>query len=194
MRSTYKAVVPVLLLLLGGCAHNYKWKEYPIAPERISSEDSFTEGMEISVIEGKSSDERVFLGNVGIHRYYGTEQMLTDGIVDQLAKEMGNRRLKIENAAEKSIEIAVTGSRFETGAWKIAATLEFTVKLGDGTTKSYSARNSSPATVPRTYNGVVAKAVIEILNDPKVLSYINEPLRDDIGKLQESSSRLHVDG
>jgi len=48
------------------------------------------------------------------------------------------------------------------------------VKFGNGKTKSYTVRNSSPDTVYRTYNGAVALAVIEIINDPEVLTYINE--------------------
>jgi uncharacterized lipoprotein len=145
-----------------------------ITPKRISSQNSFTEGQEIGIIKGKSNDSKIFLGNVGAHQYYGSEQSLTDGIVDQLAKEMRNKRLEIKNTAEKSLEITVNRSNFERGVWKIAATIEFTVKFGNGKTKSYTVRNSSPATVDRTYNGAVALAVIEIINDPEVLTYINE--------------------
>jgi len=176
MQSTYKPIVLILLLILTGCAikHDYVWIEYPITPERISSQKGFTEGQEIGIIKGKSNDSKIFLGNVGAHQYYGSEQSLTDGIVDQLAKEMRNKRLEIKNTAEKSLEITVNRSNFKRGMWKIAATIEFTVKFGNGKTKSYTVMNSSPATVDRTYNGAVALAVIEIINDPEVLTYINE--------------------
>jgi len=58
--------------------------------------------------------------------------------------------------------------------WRIAASLDFSVKFGDGKTKLYTVRNSSPSTVDQTYNGAVALAVLEIINDPEVLTYINE--------------------
>jgi len=176
MRSAYKPVILILLLIITGCArkHDYIWNEYPITPDRISSQISFTEGQEIRIIKGKSNDSKIFLGNVGPLQYYGSEQSLTDGIVDQLVKEMRNKRLEIKNTAEKSLEIAVNRSKFNRGMWRLAATLEFTVKFGNGKIKSYTVTNSSPDTVYRTYNGAVALAVIEIINDPKVLNFINE--------------------
>ena len=167
-----------ILLLINGCSssikHDYAWHEYLITSERISPEASFTQGQEIRIIKGKSNTSKIFLGNVGVHEYYGSEQSLTDGIVDQLAKEMRKKRLEIKSTAEKSLKITVNRSEFEKGLWKIAATIEYTVKFGNGKVKSYTTRNSSPTTVDRTYNGVVALAVIEIINDPEVLKYIKK--------------------
>ncbi len=176
MQSAYKPIILILILVITGCArkHDYVWNEYPITPGRISSQISFTEGQKIRILKGKSNDLKIFLGNVGPHQYYGSEQSLTDGIVDQLVKEMRNKGLLTNNTAEKSLEITVNRSNFRRGMWKLAATLEFTVKFGNGKTKSYTVRNSSPDTVYRTYNGAVALAVIEIINDPEVLTYINE--------------------
>ena len=176
MQPTYKPVILILFVILTGCTikHDYVWNEYPIAPERISSQSGFTVGQEISIIKGKSNDSKIILGNVGAHQYYGSEQSLTDGIVDQLAKELQNQRLEIKNPADKSLEITVNRSKFERGMWRIAASLDFSVKFGDGKTKLYTVRNSSPSTVDQTYNGAVALAVLEIINDPEVLTYINE--------------------
>lgn len=176
MQLTYKFVILLLFLVITGCAikHDYVWNEYQITPERILSEISFTEGQEIRIIKGKSNDAKICLGNVGPHQYYGSEQSLTDGIIEQLAKEMRTKGLEIKNTAEKSLEITVNRSNFERGMWKIAAAIEYTVKFGNGKTKSYTVRNSSPATVDRTYNGAVALAVIKIINDLEVLNYIIE--------------------
>ncbi len=177
MQWTYKPVILILFLFLTGCAikHDYVWHEYAIAPERISSQNIFKEGQEIRIIKGKSNDSKIVLGSVGAHRYYGSEQTLTDAIVDQLSKELRNRRIEIKNTAEKSLEITANRSKFEQGMWKMAATIEFTVKFGNGKTKSYTVRNSILSTfADRAYNGAVAWAVIEIINDPEVLTYINE--------------------
>ena len=47
-------VILILFLFLTGCAikHDYVWIEYPIAPEQITSQNSFTEGKEIRIIKG----------------------------------------------------------------------------------------------------------------------------------------------
>jgi len=175
MQPTYKPVILILLLIIiTGCAikHDYVWKEYPIKPERISSQTSFTEGQGIRIIKGKSNDATICLGIVGVHAFYGNEQSLTDSIVDQLAKEMRKKGLEIKNTAEKSLEITVNHSIFEPGTWKRAAIIDYTVKFGNGKAKFYTVRNSSPGPVYRIYNGAVALAVIEIINDQEVLNYI----------------------
>lgn len=176
MKPTCILPVLIMFLVLTGCAikHDYIWNVYPITPERISSCNSFSEGNEIRIMTGKSNNSKILLGSVGAHEYYGSNQMLTDGIVTQLINVMRTKRLRIDSTAEKSLEVAVTRSHFERGMWKIAAALEFTIKFGNGKSKSYTVRNTSPLTVDRTYNGAVALAVIEIMNDPDILTYIND--------------------
>ena len=150
MKPTYKAFVLILFFILTGCArpikHDYIWNEYPITPERISFRNGFNVGQEIIIIKGKSNDSKIFLGNVGQHEYYGSEQSFTDGIVYQLAKELRNQRLEIKNTADKSLEITVNRSKFERGMIMIAATLEFTVKFGNGRTAMVTAFASTPWT------------------------------------------------
>ena len=176
MKTKRNVFILLLFLVLAGCAikHDYTWNEYTISSDRMPSQDNITEGREIRIIKGKSDDSKIFLGSIGLHQYYGSEQSLTDGIADQLAKELQNKNLVINNTSGKSLELTVNRSNFEPGEWKRAATLEFTVEFGNGKTKSYTVRNSSPATVYRTYNGAVALAVVEIINDREVLTYINE--------------------
>ncbi len=176
MQRIFKIVILTSFVFLSGCAikHDYTWDEYVIQPERISSEVYFSAGQTIRVISGKSDDATFDLGNVGVHHYYGSHQLLADGIVAQLDIEMRKMQLEVDSTADKSLEIVVNNSNFESGMWKIAATLDCTVKFGNGKSKLYSVRNSSPGTVDRTYNGLVAVSVIDILNDPEVHSYINE--------------------
>jgi hypothetical protein len=175
MQSAYKLIILILFLVLSSCSinHNYVWDEYPITSNKILPQTSFKEGQEVRIIKGKSEDSNIFLGKVGAHKYYGSEQSLTDGIADQFANELRKKRIKIEAKAEKSFEITVNDTFFEKGMWKIAATADFTVRFGNGKVKVYSVRNSSPATVDRTYNGLVALSVIKIINDLEVLDYLN---------------------
>jgi hypothetical protein len=95
-------------------------------------------------------------------------------IVEQLSRELKERGLTVKDGAEKSLEIAVDDSHFERGMWNVAVTIEFTVAFGIGKVKHYSIRNSSPSTVGHTYDGAVALAVIEILDDSEVLAYVTE--------------------
>ena len=177
MRSVFKPVILILCLTLSGCGairHDYIWSEYPLTSNRISSQVSLLKGQELRIIKGKSDDSDISLYKIGPHQYYVNEQSLTNGIVDHLAKEMQKQGLEISNTAEKSLEIAVNHSDFKQGMWKIAATLKFTVKFGNGKTKSYTVRNSSPGSIDLVYNGAVALSVLEMINDPVVLAYVGK--------------------
>jgi hypothetical protein len=179
MQTTYKLSILLLLVVLGGCiSHDYTWHEYPIASDRISSNVSFTEGKEISIVKGKSDSTDIRLGKAGPHRYYGNMQSLTDGVADQLAIELRKKQLVVKNPAEKSLEVTVVRSNFESGTFAQAASMDVELKFGSGKIKSYTVRNRSPQTgidtVNRIYNGLVALAVIQIMNDQEVAAYINQ--------------------
>jgi len=175
MQNICRSVIFSFLLVSTGCAikHNYSWSEYPISAERIT-QNNYVEGQEIKLIKGKSDDSNKVLGRAGAHEYYGNHQLLTDAIVTQLTKELHKKQLKISDTGKKSLEVIVTRTGFKPGAWKIAATLDFTVKFGNGQRKTYTVKSTSPLTVNRVYNGAVCWAVVEILNDSEVLAYFNE--------------------
>lgn len=174
MKIINGVVFVLICVLIAGCSvrHDYVWHEYPIAKERIVT-GNFSQGQGINIIKGKSDTSELMLGAIGPHNYFGNMQILTDGLAEQLAMEMEIRGLKIDETAGKSLEVAVQNANFERGMWKVAVTMVYVVKFGNGKTKAYTTRNSSPTTVDNTYNGAVALAVIDILNDPEVISYIN---------------------
>jgi len=166
----------IITLLLAGCGsirHDYVWNEYEINEERLPAPGTLDEGKTIRVTKGVSATSEVYLGGVGRHQYYATLQTLTNAVADHLSTQLESLNVQVGDEAQKSIEIMVTRHSFETGMWKIAATLDFEIKLGDGTSKTYEVRNSTPGTVDGLYNGAAALAVVEILKDADVLAYIN---------------------
>ncbi len=172
MKSQYSLILLALCLAVVGCKHRYVASEYPITPDRISATKIEGGKDGVRIVAGKASDTKIDLGNVGVHHYYGTHQQLTDAIVKQLASELRSRGVENVSSANKKVEVAVTDSNFESGMWRIAANLKFTVKLGDAKPMELGVRNGSPGTVARSYNGAVALAVIEILNNQDVLNYL----------------------
>ena len=175
MMKKYRVLfIALIFVFLTGCSirHDYVWNEYQIAPAKWTSEDNFVNGKEIAIIEGTANTTEKMLGYVGAHKYYGNLQILTHGIAEHLALELKNKQAVIKDSAEKSLEITVNRSAFERGMWKIAATIDYTVKFGNGESKSFTVHNSSPATVDRTFNGVIANAVIQIIKDPEVRQYL----------------------
>jgi hypothetical protein len=130
-RKGIKTLILSLSLFFAGYAgaatHEYVWSEYPIAPERVSSQIVFTEGQELWITAGKSGKARIVLGAIGANEYFGSRQLLADAIVVQLTREMRNKGLRIVDTAGKSVEITVDRTDYEMGLVKFAATIEFTV-------------------------------------------------------------------
>ena len=176
MQLSYRFWVIVVVLFLTGCStmNDYVWSEYPIARERISPQASFAQGKEVSIIAGKSDNTKVYLGRAGGDEYYGSMQVLADAIAVQLTAELQLKGVRTTNKSGKSLEITVTRINYDEGMWKFAAIIDVAVKFGNGKTKPYTVRNSSPASIPRIYNGVVALSVVQIINDAEVIKYINE--------------------
>ncbi len=176
MKSAYLTIMAVLCVNLAACAttikHEYTWSEYEIAAGRVTAAADMGAGHEVRILKGQSNASTKMLGSIGPHNYYGTEENPTDGMAYQLSKELQKLKFVVAESAGKTLELAVIRSGNAQGMWKTAALLDFTVKFGDGKVKTYSVRNSSPGTVPRAFDGAVALAVIEVLNDPEVLAYL----------------------
>ena len=174
MKTALKIAMAFLFIMLAGCSirHDYVWDEYQIAPAKWTEEDNFVKDQQITLIEGEAATSEELLGSVGAHHYYANMQMLTHGIVEHLAIELEQKQAVINDSAGKTMEITVDGFEFERGMWKLAATINYTVRFGNGDSKTFTVRNSSPATVDRTYNGVIAMAVVQIIHDPDVRKYL----------------------
>lgn len=165
------------IAVLTGCGaikHDYVWNKYEIAPAKWTPQDVFTEGQDVKLIEGNADKSNIVLGNVGLHHYYGNSQILTHGIVEHLAMELKGKNIEVKDTAKKSMEITVNSPSFEPGTWKMAGALNYTVKFGDGSQKTFTVKNSTPATVDRLYDGLIANAVIQIIKDPDVKQYLKK--------------------
>lgn len=174
--SLVLCVLVTLMAVVSGCSinHNYKWKEYEIDQERISAPNRLNAKAAVSIINAQPNDAKRILGSITVHRYHGSLQQLTDGIVTQFAQQLERRGVKIGKQAAKKIEIKVVDANLVRGAWRIRADMNVSVKTADGYSRIIKIENGTPATVDRAYNGALALAVIEILNDSKIIEYLNK--------------------
>ncbi len=175
-------VVVVLFLLLFVLAafsvscvrkHDYVWSEYAISQERISGAEELIPGKRIDLVNAQPDSEIRDIGNVGPHHYYGSLNKLTESIIAQLSSELETRNITANSNTDRTIKIKVLNARTIRGMWVIRAEMNVEVQAGDYY-RVITAENKTPDTVPRAYNGAIAIAVIEILNDPKIIAYINQ--------------------
>lgn len=163
-------------LLACGCTikHDYGWREYAIAPDRVSAPSTLGRGSAVSIVNAQPNAESKMLGYLGPHQYYGSLNQLTDAVVTQLSQELRSRDVTVSENAPKTLKVAVLNTKYTLGSWMLRVDMDLHVEAGDGYTRTINVSNRSPGTVDGGLNGAVALGVIEILNDPKVIAYLRD--------------------
>ncbi|VGO14560.1 hypothetical protein PDESU_03123 [Pontiella desulfatans] len=171
-----KSIIIALALassFLSGCTHQYKWKEYPIS-DRIPNNSVLQVRTPVAVINGQTDNKVKEIGRIGAHKYQGSEQQLSQAIVDHLKKELAKNSIQVDDGSSKKLYIKVEHANLVQGVWQVRADMEVIVTTGDRIAYKFEIQNSTPTTVPRAYNGAVATAVVDILNNPKIQAYLRK--------------------
>ena len=170
------ASIIIFGILISGCTvkHDYMWAEYKINADRISTSDAFIKKDSVALINAQPNDDQYLIAHLGHHKYYGSLNQLTEAIVKQLKKELRKRDITVSPDASKTIELKVVKTDFIRGVWKVRANLEVNLKAGNNYTKNIFASNSTPTTADQAFDGAVALTVIDILNNPNILAYLQE--------------------
>jgi hypothetical protein len=170
------ALATLSLVFTAGCTrtHTYQWTEYRIQPARIATSNEFTKEGAVSIINAQSNDAPMILGTIGSHKFYGSLNQLTGAIITQLTSELTKRKITVRSDAPKSIQIKVVSTDFEQGTWQVRAKMTVHLQAGNNYVKDILVNNSTPTTVAQAFDGAVAIAVIEILNNTAILAYLQE--------------------
>jgi predicted component of type VI protein secretion system len=168
-------VVTILGILTAGCGtvdRTYEWTEYKVKADRIINPDEFAKEGTVSIINAQADDAPKLVHSFGAGRWYASYKQLTEAIVQQLTNELVKRNITVSPDAVKSIKIKVTGTDFEMGMWKWRGTLEMHLQAGNHYAKDIVVSNSTPGGVDEAFDGAVAIAVIEILNNSNIRAYL----------------------
>ena len=120
----------------------------------------------------QSDEERFELGRIGRHEYWGSLNQLTQTMVQTGETEFLQRGIRVTDDAEKNLAFSVDAASLVRGMWVVRSVWDVTVTTGSGLTKSYHVENATPNTIPRAHNGAAALAVIEVLQDPEIIAYL----------------------
>ena len=171
----YIAMLSVVFFVIAGCSEikeDYSWSEYKFKDKYVEVGD--LTGLQIQVKSGNASSEEFNLGHDARIGYYSSLQYLSDSIVKHLKIEFIKKSAVVNDSSSKTIMVTLNSTFFEEGSWRRAVNFNFTVEFGDRVKKQMSIRNASPDTIKRIYNGAIAKAVLEILNDSDVIEYLHK--------------------
>ena len=169
-------LVTIFLVFMAGCSSHYayEWTEYRIQSNRITTSDWFVKENSVSLINTQTNDTSVVLGSVGGYILDGSLKQLTDSVIAQLTRELTKRKITVSRDASKSLEIKVVSTDFEQGVWKVRANLNVHLQTGDNYVKDFLVSNSTPTTINQAFDGAIALAVINMLNNPDILAYLQK--------------------
>ena len=173
----FTALTIIFTILISSCSpikHDYVWAEYRINDSRITTSDAFIKTDSVSLINAQPNNDTFLLAQLGAHQYYGSLNQLTEAIVTHLKRELRKHNITTSPDASKTIQIKVVKTDFIQGGWKVRANLDVNLKTGNNYAKDIFASNSTPTTAEQAFDGAVALAVIDILNNPDILAYLQE--------------------
>lgn len=157
-------------VFLGGCTRYYAPNLYPLNSNEIPEIQT---SHSIALINNQSSSEEIILIRLGPHKIKGRLDEVTDVAIRQLKKEMLTKGVSVQNDSSKHLKVSVTRVDAQMGAWLARGIVDVQIETGDGYKKVYTGNNRSPQGLYIIWDGAVALAVIDILNDPEIRDYIS---------------------
>ena len=171
-------VTAIAVLILGGCAtnkHRYVPKVLTTDPSKFTALNGVSVRRPVALINAQDSGADVLLGSKGVNAYYSSLKDLTETVVINTTRELAKRQVSTNPSASTALRLSVTDVSAETTVLNVEAKMEVVVVTGSGVTKRIKVTNKTPGSIPRAYNGAVSLAVIEILSDPQILTYLAAP-------------------
>ena len=176
LRQLNTSILLIVIACLIGCTHNYSVKPFPIKPGLIPDMN-----IDNSVHIVNAQDEgtiNVFY-RIGGSKWVGDLSEWTHNAVELLKFEMKKRDIVISEDATKVLKLSITEGKLDSEFAGIRCIVQLKVQAGNGYTQTYEGnhRNSSPFAQQARYHagaGAVTKAVTELLNDRKIIEYLEK--------------------
>jgi hypothetical protein len=166
-------IVATLLITaeLAGCGTRpFTPQEYPLDAGLVPK---LTLNGSVQVSNSQPSTTEAIVYSYGGSQLASNYKDITQLMVAQTKKELAKNGKLTSSAKSKTIDLKVTHllSRYIAFYWKSEIT--YTVNLGgSGTIEKTSTHGSG--SVIQDLNGCIAEAVMDLLNDPKVIAYLAE--------------------
>jgi len=169
-----KSVVLMALVFLVGCTHNFNVKPFPIKPDLLPQ---LNIQRTVQIVNAQDQGKNnIFKSGAG-SKWIGDLGLWTQGAVELVELVLNNQNVTLADDADKTLKLAITGGKLSTEFAGIRCVVKLDVEAGNGYSQTYEGnhRNSSPiAEQARRYAGAgsVSKAVTQLLNDRKIIQYL----------------------
>jgi hypothetical protein len=154
----------VVIFLISACSHVvFPRGSIPVKMDIVGSIETTKE---ISLVHRQTESKLTLIATQGAHKYFADFKQWTDLVIDQLESELKNRGVQVNPSGDYTFNISVDNARLFWGTWAIRCIVNVRVEKDDGTwSKTFEGNNASPASLNRSIDGAVYKAVEAILKD-----------------------------
>jgi len=166
------SLVVMLTFLFSACSH-VTVPRGPI-PVKMEVVGPMSVSKAISIENGVPDSKLTLVATQGFHKWYADYNVWTSFIVSQLESELRGRGVQVSPDSQDVIRVKVEQAGLFWGSFSTRCIVNVRVERKDGTwSKSYEGNNASPASLYRSVDGAVHKAVVAILQDKEFMNAIS---------------------
>jgi hypothetical protein len=168
MTGTQKLVLTSLIVILtflfSACSH-VMIPRGPI-PVKMDVVGAMNVNKAISVQNDVPDSKLIIIASQGFHKYYADYRVWTSFIVSHLETELRSRGVQVSPDSQDVFKVRIEQAGIYWGSFSTRCVVNVRVERKDGAwSKSYEGNNASPASLYRSIDGAVYKAVVAILED-----------------------------
>ena len=166
------SLVMILTLAFSGCSH-VTVPRGPI-PVKMDVVGPMSVSKPIALENGIPDSKLTLIATQGFHKWYADYNVWTGFLVSQLESELRGRGVQVLPGSQDVLRVKVEQAGLYWGSFSTRCIVNVRIEKKDGSwSKSYEGNNASPASLYRSVDGAVHKAVVAILQDRDFLNVIS---------------------
>jgi len=167
------SLIVTLTFLLSACSH-VTVPRGPI-PVKMDVVGPMNVNKAISLENGVPDSRLTLIATQGFHKWYADYNVWSGFVVSQLESELRSRGVQIASNGQEAFRVKVEQAGLFWGSFSTRCIVNVRLERKDGTwSKSYEGNNASPASLYRSVDGAVYKAVVAILQDRDFMNAISK--------------------
>ncbi len=176
MNVTQKLILTLLIVILAfffsACSH-VAVPRGPI-PVKMDVVGPMNTNKAISLENGVPDSRLTLIATQGYHKWFADYNVWTSFIVSQLESELRGRGVQVIPNGQEAFKVKVEQAGLYWGSFATRCIVHVRVERKDGTwSKSYEGNNPSMASLNRSIDGAVYRAVVAILQDKDFMNAIS---------------------
>lgn len=168
MKNTMMLLMGVAVLCMGGCGTTY-YQPNALPVEGVMA---FSAKGSIALINGQPSTEPIPF----VQGQHANLNAWTDIAISMAERELSQRGLAVSKDATKSLTMWITSAKTDIGLVMFNTQIVMNARTSGGYTATYTGRDKSAmfGNPGRQMDTALARVVAEMLNDPKIVSFLSD--------------------